>query len=63
MDKELARYLKLFNNYERRFKSITILVPEDLYNKYQYIIEERASNTGFKKIGEKLGVVLFNNEK
>ena len=61
MNKELNSYLKLFNNYERRFKRITILIPLDLYEKYKSIIEERAFNSKFIKYGEKSEVVIFRN--
>lgn len=63
MDQELFRYLKLFTNYERRFKSITVMIPLDLYNKYQFIIESKAKDTGFNKIGEIQNIVLFENRR
>lgn len=63
MDKELARYLKLFTTYERRFKSITVIIPIELYNKYTFIIENKAKDTGFNKIGEIQNIVLFENRR
>lgn len=61
--KELNSYLKLFNNYERRFKHITILIPLELYEKYKSIIEDHAANASFIKYGEHLEVVIFRNWK
>jgi len=59
--KELNSYLKLFNNYERRFKHITILIPLNLYEKFKNIIEDQATNTNFIKYGEQSEVVIFRN--
>ena len=61
--KELNSYLKLFTNYERRFKQLTILIPIELYNKFRGIIEDRAANSGFIKYGEISDVAVFRNWK
>ena len=59
--KELNSYLKLFNNYERRFKHITILIPLELYERFKSIIEDHAKSTDFIKYGEQSEVVIFRN--
>ena len=59
--KELTSYLKLFNNYERRFKHITILIPLNIYEKFKGIIEEHAAQASFIKYGEQSEVVIFRN--
>ena len=59
--KELNNYLKLFNNYERRFKHITILIPLELYERFKSIIEDHAANANFIKYGEQSEVVIFRN--
>ena len=61
MNKELNSYLKLFHNYERRFKRITILIPIYLYDKYRYIIEDNADKYGYIKSGEISDTVIFKN--
>lgn len=61
MNKELSRYLKLFTNYERRFKHLTILIPIELYNKFRSIIENQAETSGFIKYGEISDVAIFKN--
>ena len=61
MNKELNSYLKLFTNYERRFKHIQILIPLSIYYKNEYQIEEKAKQTGFIKYGELSGVLIFRN--
>ena len=59
--KELNSYLKLFTNYERRFKQLTILIPIELYNRFKGIIEDRAASSGFIKYGEISEVAIFRN--
>ena len=58
---EVIRYLKLFYNYERRFKHITVLVPMELYNRYKYIFEKTAEETNFIKYGEESDTVVFRS--
>lgn len=59
--KEINSYLKLFHNYERRFKRITILIPLYLYDKNRYIIEFHANKYGYIKSGEISDTVIFKN--
>lgn len=59
--KELNSYLKLFTNYERRFKHLTILIPIELYNRFKAIIENHAESSGFIKYGEMSDVAIFRN--
>ena len=58
---EVIKYLKLFYNYERRFKHITVLVPIELYNNYKFIFEETAKETDFIKYGEQSDIVIFRS--
>ena len=61
MTRELDRYLKLFNNYQCRFKNITILIPLDLYERYVHVIDLTAYNHNFIKYGERSDTVIFRN--
>lgn len=61
MTKELDSYLRLFNNYQCRFKNITILIPLDLYEKYIQVIDNFAYSHNFIKYGESAETVIFRN--
>lgn len=58
---EATKYLKLFYNYERRFKHITILVPLEIYLKHKFVFEKTAEETEFIKYGEESDTVIFRN--
>ena len=60
---EAMKYIKLFYNYERRFKHITILVPVELYNRHKFVFEKTAEETEFIKYGEQADTVIFRNWK